>query len=290
MLHQKNKEALQDKQLKDKNRAVAKRENEREMLRKKQQNMQVNSHEPEGEMVEATYPSDFRNPDGSRRAVAKKKTGRPNAQGPESGRKEIDEAGSPADANKEKMLQKKQLMLNRQKLQLQTKAVNSGQKTDMSMRKESLTLSNFLEGKSKKKKNPDVEIMPEVDSAKGVKESADCPVCGCDPCQCLEGTIDERTRYAKETGKDPQTGKESKKGGTLGGDDRQSKVMRHVQKDLRKTGGLMSSRKKAIQPQGKKKEKGAKPKFKTEPTPVDKIKAKLARKRAPKPDIGSRFD
>ena len=41
---------------------------------------------------EATYPSDFKNPDGSRRAVAKKKTGRPNAQGPESGKKEIDEA------------------------------------------------------------------------------------------------------------------------------------------------------------------------------------------------------
>lgn len=105
-----------------------------------------------------------------------------------------------------------------------------------------------------------------------------------------EFELDERTRYAKETGKDYQTGKESKKGGTLGGDDRHSKVMRHMQKDLRKTGGLMSSRKKAIQPQGKKKEKGAKPKFKTEPTPVDKIKAKLARKRAPKPDIGSRFD
>ena len=66
--------------------------------------------------------------------------------------------------------------------------------------------------------------------------------------------------------------------------------MRHMQKDLRKTGGLMSSRKKPIQPQGKKKEKGAKPKFKTEPTPVDKIKGQLARKRAPKPDIGSRFD
>ena len=105
-----------------------------------------------------------------------------------------------------------------------------------------------------------------------------------------EFTLDERTRYAKETGKDYQTGKESKKGGTLGGDDRHSKVMRHMQKDLRKTGGLMSSRKKAIQPQGKKKVKGAKPKFKTEPTPVDKIKGKLARKRAPKPDIGSRFD
>ena len=46
----------------------------------------------ETDMSEATYPSDFRNPDGSRRVVAKKKTGRPNAQGPESGKKEIDEA------------------------------------------------------------------------------------------------------------------------------------------------------------------------------------------------------
>ena len=103
-----------------------------------------------------------------------------------------------------------------------------------------------------------------------------------------EETLDERTRYAKETGKDPQTGKESKKGGTLGGDDRHSKVMRYMQKDLRKSGGMMSSRKKPIQPQGKKKEKGAKG-YQGQ-TPVDKIKAQLARKRAPKPDIGSRFD
>ena len=41
---------------------------------------------------EATYPSDFRNPDGSRRAVAKKKTGRPNAQG-DYGKKDIQERG-----------------------------------------------------------------------------------------------------------------------------------------------------------------------------------------------------
>jgi len=103
-----------------------------------------------------------------------------------------------------------------------------------------------------------------------------------------EEIIDERTRYAKETGKDPQTGKESKKGGTLGGDDRHSKVMRYMQKDLRKSGGLMSSRGKPIKPQGKKQEKGAKG-YQGQ-TPVDKIKAQLARKRAPKPDIGSRFD
>ena len=41
---------------------------------------------------EATYPSDFRNPDGSKRSVAKKKTGRPNAQG-DYGKKDIQERG-----------------------------------------------------------------------------------------------------------------------------------------------------------------------------------------------------
>ena len=94
------------------------------------------------------------------------------------------------------------------------------------------------------------------------------------------GTFNERTRYAKETGKDPQTGKESKKGGTMDG----KGAFAAVRRDMIKTGGVMSSRKKAIQPQGKKKVKGAKPKFKTEPTPVDKIKNKLAQKRAPKPN------
>lgn len=105
----------------------------------------------------------------------------------------------------------------------------------------------------------------------------------------MEGDqIDERTRYAKETGKDPQTGKPSEKGGTLGGDDTHSKVMRQMKTSLRKTGGLMSSRGKLIQPQGKKKDPGAK--GYQGRTPVDRIKAQLARKRAPKPDMGSRFD
>ena len=91
--------------------------------------------------------------------------------------------------------------------------------------------------------------------------------------------LNERTRYAKETGKDFTTGNPSEKGG-----EGRSEVGKHMQKIMRPTGGAMSSRKKAIQPQGKKKEKGAKPKFKTEPTPVDKIKNKLSRKRAPKKD------
>ena len=44
----------------------------------------------ETNMLEATYPSDFRNPDGSTRPVAKKKTGMPKAQVPP--KKELDEA------------------------------------------------------------------------------------------------------------------------------------------------------------------------------------------------------
>ena len=100
----------------------------------------------------------------------------------------------------------------------------------------------------------------------------------------------ERTRYAKETGKDFTTGNESKKGGTRDGKSAFDKVSR----DLRKTGGVMSSRKKPIQPQGKKKEKGKvgykERKGESGVTPVDRIKGKLAKKRAPKPSIGSRFD
>ena len=58
---------------------------------------------------------------------------------------------------------------------------------------------------------------------------------------------------------------------------------------MRKTGGVMSSRGKAIQPQGKKKEKGKKG-YKGV-TPVDKIKNRLAQKRKPKKDpYSSRFD
>ena len=42
--------------------------------------------------TEATYPQDFRNADGSKRAVAKKKTGKPNAQG-DYGKKDLNERG-----------------------------------------------------------------------------------------------------------------------------------------------------------------------------------------------------
>ena len=87
--------------------------------------------------------------------------------------------------------------------------------------------------------------------------------------------LDERTRYAKETGKDPQTGKPSEKGGTI----KPGSAMSKVRKDLVGQ-GLMSTRKKAIQPQGQKKEKGAKG-YEGQ-TPVDRIKAMVQKKRAPK--------
>lgn len=93
-----------------------------------------------------------------------------------------------------------------------------------------------------------------------------------------EENVSERTRYAKETGKDFKTGNPSEKGGTRDGKSAFDKVSR----EMRKTGGMMSSRKKAIQPQGKKKVKGAKGYQGV--TPVDKIKNRLARKRAPQPN------
>ena len=93
-----------------------------------------------------------------------------------------------------------------------------------------------------------------------------------------EVELDERTRFAKETGKDFKTGNPSEKGGTRTGTSAFDKVSR----EMRKTGGVMSSRGKGIQPQGKKKEKGAKG-YKGV-TPVDKIRNRLAQKRAAKPN------
>ena len=89
--------------------------------------------------------------------------------------------------------------------------------------------------------------------------------------------IDERTRYAKETGKDFTTGKPSERGGTRPGN-----TFDKVKSELRKTGGVMSDRGRAIQPQGKKKVPGKKGYQGT--TPVDRIKNRLAQQRAAKPN------
>ena len=93
-----------------------------------------------------------------------------------------------------------------------------------------------------------------------------------------ESELDERTRYAKETGKDFKTGKPSEKGGTRTGTSAFDKVSR----EMRKTGGVMSARGKAIQPQGKKKVPGKK--GYQGATPVDKIRNRLSQKRAEKPN------
>jgi hypothetical protein len=90
--------------------------------------------------------------------------------------------------------------------------------------------------------------------------------------------VSERTRFAKETGKDFKTGNPSEKGGTRTG----TSVFDKVSANMRKTGGMMSARGKAIQPQGKKKEKGAKGYAGV--TPVDKIRNKLSQNRAEKPN------
>ena len=64
-------------------------------------------------MKEATYPSDFKNPDGSTRSVAKKKTGRPNAQG-DYGKKDINEQDA-ADAKRMSTFQKLQKNVDQKK-------------------------------------------------------------------------------------------------------------------------------------------------------------------------------
>ena len=110
----------------------------------------------------------------------------------------------------------------------------------------------------------------------GMKKKGGRMVPNCVPKEEVE--LDERTRFAKETGKDFKTGNPSEKGGTRTGTSAFDKVSR----EMRKTGGVMSSRGKAIQPQGKKKEPGKKG-YKGV-TPVDKIKNRLAQKRSAKPN------
>ena len=117
-----------------------------------------------------------------------------------------------------------------------------------------------------------------IDEKKGcahTHKGEECPVHGVKECP---DNLDERTRYAKETGKDFTTGKPSEKGGTRTGTSTFDKVSR----EMRKTGGVMSARGKGIQPQGKKKVPGKKGYQGV--TPVDRIRNRLAQKRAAKPN------
>jgi hypothetical protein len=102
----------------------------------------------------------------------------------------------------------------------------------------------------------------------------------------------EATRYEKETGKDYKTGKEVTKGGTLGGSDTNSAVMRHMHK--RMGAGRMGSNG-PIQPRGQKKVPGKKPPSAGEygsgvKSPAQKLAAKRATIQQGKANMSSRFD
>jgi hypothetical protein len=98
--------------------------------------------------------------------------------------------------------------------------------------------------------------------------------------------IAERNRYEKETGKDYKTGKEVKKGGTMGGDDTHSKVMRHMHKVM--GAGRMGAGG-AIQQRGKKKEKGA-PTPGPSVTPAQKVAKRRAAADRARDMLHSRYD
>lgn len=87
-----------------------------------------------------------------------------------------------------------------------------------------------------------------------------------------ETELDELNRYEKETGKDLKTDKPVTKGGTMGGDDTHSKVMRHMHKVM--GAGRMGAGG-AIQPRGKKKDRGG-----PTPGPVRTPAQKVAKRRA----------
>ena len=104
--------------------------------------------------------------------------------------------------------------------------------------------------------------------------------------------VSEATRYEKETGKDYKTGKEVTKGGTLGGSDTNSAVMRHMHK--RMGAGRMGSNG-PIQPRGQKKVPGKKPPSAGEygsgvKSPAQKLAAKRATIQQGKANMSSRFD
>ena len=90
-------------------------------------------------MKEATYPSDFKNPDGSTRSVAKKKTGRPNAQG-DYGKKDINEQDA-ADAKRMSTFQKLQKNVD-QKKKLNIRGNDSAEQKARSEKKRGMKLDD----------------------------------------------------------------------------------------------------------------------------------------------------
>jgi hypothetical protein len=107
-----------------------------------------------------------------------------------------------------------------------------------------------------------------------------------------ETEIDEATRFEKETGKDYKTGKEVTKGGTLSGNDTNTKVMRHMHKVM--GAGRMGSNG-PIQPRGQKKVPGKKPpeagKYGSERrSPEQIVKNRRAARQQGQDNQSSRFD
>lgn len=224
--------------------------------------------------TEATYPSDFVKGSG----VAKKKYGRPiqhdqPMKGPV--RKTVDEQATDfrfdADAKAARAATRARAQQNYKKLESQPGGVKGAfdklktqagvdYENDPNMVK---TAPGIYRSKSAIKADGHKSFLPNSYEPTLKDEIQD---------------ILERTRYAKEKGKDFKTGKDSKKGGTRDG----KSAFDKVSANLRKTGGVMSSRGKGIQPQGKKKKKGEKG-YKGV-TPVDKIKNRLAQKRKKKDD------
>lgn len=105
-------------------------------------------------------------------------------------------------------------------------------------------------------------------------------------------TIDELNRYEKETGKDYKTGRSVTKGGTMGGDDTNSKVMRHMQKVM--GAGKMGAGG-PIKPRGKGKVPGQKPPAAGEYgserlSPEQIVKNRRIAKQQGKDNMSSRFD
>lgn len=99
-------------------------------------------------------------------------------------------------------------------------------------------------------------------------------------------SIEELNRYAKETGKSFRSGKPTSSGGTLGGNDVNSQVMRSVYKSM--GAGRMGAGG-AIKPRGVKKQKGG-----PTPGPVQTPAQKVAKRRADaqraQDNMSSRFD
>jgi hypothetical protein len=100
--------------------------------------------------------------------------------------------------------------------------------------------------------------------------------------------IMELNRYEKETGKDYKTGKEVKKGGTMGGDDTNSKVMRHMHKVM--GAGRMGAGG-AIQERGKKKDRTGKVKPEAPAvSPAQKVAKRREDKKRGEEMMHSRYD